>query len=242
MKNDAAVLFGIIQILSAYTPQDTQPAFAVLHRYNSSQPTKTDIIFAIQSSCQTLRHTVTMFPNSNEAQQRYFLGAIQAIESSVSLGNMGQQWNGFINNLNLEANKQSLTFLDYLISNSALSKLSSTENDDELQSHLNELAALVEKSSLNEYARSLIKLEIDKILTIFQTADKFGAQDFWDRYQKLTGLMCSQFELLNDIEKDEMKPVLSQMFRSVGNAMAPYSNYVTVGTFLFEAGTRLLGR
>lgn len=127
---------------------------------------------------------------------------------------MGMAWRQFLDQLENQKHNQALHFLDYLIHSQSFWKKRALDASD-AGGLLDELENAIVNMEIPIYLKSLLKSDITKLRYILQNCEKFGEQDYWSKFQKMTGLFGSIYTTLDTDAREQAAPVLNKMIRRV---------------------------
>jgi len=196
MKTDAVVLLELIEEIREKHPANDKATYTMLAAFQKDAK-GINIISLINECCGRLRQFVDIIPNTTEVHRIAFVSAIKNFEDTFSVRNMGVVWRQFLEQLENPKHNQALHFLDYLIQSQPFWKQRELNLPD-VASLLDELENVISKIDVPPYLKSIIKSDIAKLRYILKNYDRFGEQDYWSKFQKVTGLFGSIYTTLDD--------------------------------------------
>ncbi|MCY1644849.1 hypothetical protein [Methylorubrum sp. SL192] len=227
-KTDAAVLIDLIEDLREKKPSThTLVAYQALQGYNSSIGNGFDIIRTVFESCGRMHSYVELLPRLKQGNKSSFHAAIKNFESAFSLGNMGTRWDEFLNNLMQPVHIQALNFLDHLVSAQDFWVHRRIEPSD-AEELIADLESFIKDSTLPDHCRSIILNDLIKMRFIIANIEKFGEQDYWDKFERVTGLFGSMHLSLNEKEQKKAQSLLARLINKINQAVSFSSNATTI--------------
>jgi hypothetical protein len=172
------------------------------------------IISIVSDCCGRLRTAIELIPNTTKVHKQSFLSAVETFESNFSLRNMGLAWKQFLTNISTPVHLQALHFLDFIVQSQEFWKSRQIDAED-VSELLNALEKFIEQSEIPDFLRALLRNDITKLRFILANHEKFGEQDYWDKFQKLTGLFGAIYMTLNEDAREQGKPLIQRMFQKV---------------------------
>jgi hypothetical protein len=231
-KTDAAVLFDLIGEMQKGLPSNEQPAYVMLAQFNERNGGSFDVIALVYACCGRLRQFVEMIPNTTAVHKKSFLSAITTFENNFALKNMGLAWKTFLANIQNPVHVQALHFLDYMVQSQPFWRTRSIDVQD-VEELLNQLAQVIEQTNLPDYLKSIVLNDIEKLRVIIKNYNRFGEQDYWEKFQKLTGLFGSIYTTLDEKAREQAQPVLAKMIRRITTGVSISADLATLATTAF---------
>ncbi|WP_425991244.1 hypothetical protein [Afipia sp. DC4300-2b1] len=232
MKTDAAVLLDLIKEMSAAVPANADPTYGALHAFNKSQQGEFDVIVVVNDSCGRLRRFIDLIPDTTDVHRGAFLSAIKAFENNFSLKNMGLPWKQFLGNIQTATHTQALHFLDYMIQSQSFWKGRRVEVDDAMEL-LGLLEAFLSELQVPDFIRGILLNDIAKLRVVLANYEKFGEQDYWDKFQKLTGLFGSIYTTLDENARQQATPIMQRMIQRVTGGLSISADVAQLATTAF---------
>jgi hypothetical protein len=214
MKTDAAVLVSLITEMQNVMPPDETATYKSLSNFDKKNGNGFATITIVNDCCGRLRNAIELIPNTTDVHKKSFLSAVGTFESNFSLGNMGISWKQFLSNISTPVHTQALHFLDFILQSQEFWK-SRQINVEDASELLDALEEFIKDSKIPEFLRSLLQNDIAKIRFILANHGKFGEQDYWDKYQKLTVLFSAIYMTLDENAREQGRPLVQRMFRNV---------------------------
>ena len=229
MKTDAAVLLSLVGELSSAVPSNDKAAYAMLAEFNKKNSQEFNVMSLVYDSCGRLRTFVELIPNTTEAHKSSFHSAIKSFENSFGLANLGISWKQFLANLGNPMHVQSLHFLDYMIQSQPFWKEREVDVSDAV-GLLDELEGVISEIKIPEYLKGVLQNDIVKLKYILANYERFGEQDYWEKFQKITGLFGSVFTTLDDAAREQASPVMTKMIGRVVQGMSISADVLQIAT------------
>jgi hypothetical protein len=228
MKTDAAVFLTLVEDMAAAFPPSTAPTHDTLSKFQ--QKSGTNVMFLVSGGSERLRQYVNVLPKMTEGQRYSALSAITNFEQVFSFGNLGGQWNNFL--ARAQQQVQALHFIDYIISSQEHWQTRSIDPDNALNL-FDELEQVISNSNMPSHLQALIRNDIDRLRYILKNYDKFGEQDYWEKFQSVTGLFGSLFQSLDDTSREKAAPVLKTMIHRVVASLSVSADIAQLATTAF---------
>lgn len=181
MKTDAAVLLSLLEELKDAFPGSQETVYKSLSTFNDRQGEDFNVISVVNDCCGRLRKFIDLIPNTTSIHQSSFLNAVKGFENNFRLRNMGISWQQFLTSIQQPTHTQALHFLDYMVQSQEFWKTRNVDVDDagELLSALEEL---ISKLPIPEFVKGMLRNDIQKLKTVLNNYEKFGEQDYWDKF------------------------------------------------------------
>lgn len=219
MKTDAAVLLGLIEEMAASLPPSDAATYNVLSQFDGRTGEDFSTISVVKDSCGRLRKFVDLIPNTTQVQRAAFILAIKNFESNFSLKSMGTSWKQFLANVKTESHIQTLNFLDYMIQSQDTWKIREIDVED-AQDLLAELNEMIKQLSIPDYLKGVLYGDIFKLQLILKNYERFGEQDYWEKFQKLTGLFGSIHTTLDSEAQSQAQPLVAKLIGKVTGSLS----------------------
>ena len=219
MKTDAVVLLDLIDELRTKVPQTDQHAYGILASFNTKNGEEYNVTSFVNACCERLREIVNLLPDTTEKHRASFLSAIKSFEGSFGLGNMGMPWKQLFAKIESQVHTQAFHHLDFIIQSQGSWRARKIDAKEATEI-LDELETVIEQMNFPDYLRGVLKNEIAKMRFIISNFEKFGEQDYWDRFQKITGLFGSLYMSLDENARKQAAPILTKMIDRVTKGMA----------------------
>jgi hypothetical protein len=214
MKTDAAVLVGLIAEMQSAMPPDDTATYKSLSTFDKKNGNGFATITVVNDCCARLRTAIELIPNTTDVHKKSFLSAVGTFESNFSLGNMGISWKQFLSNISTPVHTQALHFLDFILQSQEFWKSRQIDIRD-VSELLDELETFIKNSDMPDFLRSLLQNDVAKLRFILANHEKFGEQDYWEKFQKLTGLFGAIYMTLDENAREQGRPLIQRMFRNV---------------------------
>lgn len=229
MKTDAAVLLGLIEEMQSGFPASDKATYTTLWQFNKKNSGDFNVMLIVGDCCGRLRGFIELIPKTTDAHKQAFLSAIKTFEDNFNLKNMGIPWKQFLDQLSNPVHVQALHFLDYMVQSQEFWRSREVDVVD-ADSLLDELQEFVYKMSIPEYLKGILKNDIAKLRYILKNYERFGEQDYWEKFQKVTGLFGSLLTTLDDEARAQASPVLNKMIQRVTTGISVGANVMQIAT------------